>query len=145
MDTLEKIEWDDKLSVDIPEIDELQKKMFALFNVLIDLNENKADAKECSNMVSEINEYCRYFFNKEEELLRRCNYPEVGAHAKKHRQFIKTTISLRRMVAEDKENLTFSVIKEMRDWLVDHIITKDLMYVPYVRIKNYIKESKFRH
>jgi len=145
MEKLEKIEWDERLSVNIPEVDELQKKMFALLNVLIDLKENDAAAKECSNMVAEINEYSRYFFSKEEEYLRKCKYPEVGSHAKEHRQFIKTTISLRRQVAEDKNNLTFELIKEMRDWLVDHIITTDLMYVPYMRITNYIKESKARN
>lgn len=142
MENIEKIEWDEKLSVDIPEIDELQKKMFALLNVLIDLKEEQKDAKECSNMVAEINEYSRYYFSKEEEYLRKNGYPEIEPHAKEHRKFIKTVISLRRQVTEDKDNLNYDVIKQMRDWLVDHIITSDLMYVPFLRTNAYLKELK---
>ena len=142
VENIDKIEWDERLSVDIPEIDELQKKMFALLNVLIDLKQNHKDAKECSNMVAEINEYSRYFFSKEEEYLRKNGYPEIEIHAKEHRKFIKTVINLRRQVTEDKENLNYAVIKQMRDWLVDHIITSDLMYVPFIRTNTYLKELK---
>ncbi len=142
MEKIDKIEWDEKLSVDIPEIDELQKKMFALLNVLIDLKHKNKDAKECSNMVAEINEYSRYFFSKEEEYLRKSGYPEIDVHAKEHRKFIKNTISLRRQVTEDKDNLNYEVIRQMRNWLVDHIITSDLMYVPFLRTTAYLKELK---
>jgi len=93
-------------------------------------------------MVAEINEYSRYFFSKEEEYLKKSGYPEINSHAKEHRKFIKTTISLRRQVTEDKDNLTYESIKQMRDWLVDHIITSDLLYVPFLRTTRYIKECK---
>ncbi|MEA1967855.1 MAG: bacteriohemerythrin [Thermodesulfobacteriota bacterium] len=142
IEKIEKIEWDEKLSVDIDDIDELQKKMFALFNVLIDLKANDAGAKECSSMVAEINEYSRYYFSQEEAYLKKCGYPEVDAHAKEHRRFIKITIGLRREVAEDKDNLSYEIIKIMRDWLVEHIINCDLLYVPFLRTSRFIKECK---
>jgi len=142
MEKIEKIDWDKRLSVDIQEIDDLQQKMFALLNVLIDMREKRADAKDASNMVAEINEYSRYYFSKEEEYLKASRYPEFNSHAREHRQFIKTTISLRRQVAEDADNLTYAVIKQLRDWLVEHIISCDQMYVPFMRINNYIDEQQ---
>ncbi|MFO7883590.1 MAG: bacteriohemerythrin [Desulfobacteraceae bacterium] len=142
MEKIEKIDWDEKLSVDINEIDELQKKMFALFNVLIDLKEKDADNKECSAMVAEINEYTRYYFSQEEAYLRKCGYPDTDAHAREHRRFIKNTISLRRQVSDDRDNLSYEIIKSMRDWLVEHIISCDLKYVPFVRTSRLIKEMK---
>ena len=142
MENLDKIDWDEKLSVDITEIDELQKKMFALFNVLIDLKEKDADAKECSAMVAEINEYTRYFFSQEEAYLKQCGYPELSAHAKEHKRFIKITVALRRQVSEDKENLSYEIIKTMRDWLVEHIINCDLQYVPFVRTSQLMEKLK---
>lgn len=142
LDSLEKIDWDQGFSVDIEEIDELQKKMFALLNVLIDLKDKNSGAKEASTMVAEITEYSRYFFSKEEEYLRKSKYPELELHSKEHRQFIKKTINLRREVAEDNNNLTYNVIKDLRDLLVDHLITSDLVYVPFLRISNYINECK---
>jgi len=44
--TIEKVEWDEKYSVDIEEIDVHQKKMFELFNQLIDMKQSGADTKE---------------------------------------------------------------------------------------------------
>ena len=93
-------------------------------------------------MVAEITEYSRYYFNREEDYLKKSGYPELNLHIKEHRQFIKTTINLRREVSEDKKNLTYKVIKELRDWLVDHVITSDLMYVPFLRTCNYIDDCK---
>ncbi len=77
---MKKINWDEKLSVDIPEIDELQKKMLALINVLIDLKESSAEGKELTNMISEINEYSKYYFSIEEEYLKKNKYPEFLEH-----------------------------------------------------------------
>lgn len=138
MEKMEKIEWDEKLSVDIEEIDELQKKMFALINVLIDLKNEDAEAKEGATNVAELTEYGRYFFSKEEELMRKCGYPEVENHSREHRRFIKTTVGLRRQVADDKDNLSYDVIRELRDWLLVHISTRDAAYVPFIRTHRYI-------
>ncbi len=141
-DKLEKIEWDDKLSVDIKEIDDLQQKIFALLNALIDLKENQADTKDCTNMMAEIHDYSKYFFSREEYYMKQNKYPELNIHAREHRQFIKMTNSFRRQISEDRENFTDNLIKTMRDWLVDHILTCDLLYVPFLRINRYIRECK---
>ena len=142
MEKIEKIKWDEALSVDIPEIDDLQKKIFALIDVLIDLKDDHANAKDSSINVAELTEYGRYYFSKEEEYLRKAGYPETDVHAKEHRRFIKSTVSLRRQVAEDRNNLTYGVIKELRDWLIVHISTHDHKYVPFLRTNSYILESR---
>jgi hemerythrin len=134
--------WSEKFSVDIPEIDELQKKMFKLLSVLLEMKENKSDAKDCANMIAEINEYSRYYFGKEEEYLRNCSWPELKEHVREHRHFIKSTISLRRQVADDKNTLSSESIVQLMDWLENHILGSDLTYVPFMRINRYIRESK---
>ncbi len=142
MNPVEKVEWDPKYSVDIEEIDTHQKKMFELFNQLIDLKEAKKESKECINMISEINEYSKFYFSTEERHLRRKGYPDFAIHAKAHRQFTKRSISLRREIAEDIENLSYEVINELRNWLIDHIVTYDAMYIPYLRINRFVEEAK---
>ena len=143
---MEKIEWNEKLSVDIPEIDELQKKMFALINALIDLLKGGAEEKECANMISEINEYSKYYFSIEEEYLKKIKYPEFKNHCKKHRKFETFVMDLRRLVAEDKENLTKEIINDLKDLLIKHIETSDSKFVPFIRtntfIDKYSKKSK---
>jgi len=141
MAKMQKFEWTEDYSVDLKEIDELQKKMFALFNALLDLKEEDAEAKEFANMISEINEYAKYYFQREEEILRENKYPELELHSGEHKYFTKHTIALRRIVSEDKENLTYENIRELGDWLTDHIKEHDLLYVPFLRINRFIEEA----
>lgn len=141
MGNIKKIEWEKKYSVDIGEVDNHQKKMFALFNELIDLKKGKNDAKEVTNKISEINDFAKLYFSTEEKVLKKKKYPDFQNHTKAHRQFIKSSIALRREIADDIENLTDEVIAELRDWLINHILTMDSLFVPFVRINNYIEES----
>ena len=139
----EKIEWDEKFSVDVPEIDTYQKELMEKFNSLIEMRAaKKMDPKAAASLVSDLNDYSKMFFTKEESLLKRKKYPDLDSHAKAHRQFTKNSISLRREIAEDINNLSMEAILELRDWLVDHIETSDALYVPFLRINRYIDECK---
>ncbi len=102
----------------------------------------KPDAKVATNMISDINDYSKMFFSREERILRRRGYPDLETHAKAHRQFIKNSISLRREIAEDINNLTMEIIVELRDWMVEHIETSDSLYVPFLRIHQYIDDTQ---
>jgi len=141
-----KIEWDESLSVDILEIDELQKRVFAILNGLINRQEQDEEviAKDSSGMVVELTEYSRYYFSKEEEYLRKSGYPDIDCHSKEHRQFIKHTINLRRQVAEDKKNLSYETVSFLRDWLVNHISHSDQMYVPFIRVNSYVEDCRIK-
>ena len=71
MKDIEKMEWESKYSVDIEEIDNYQKKMFELFNELIDLKKSTVETKEYINMIARINEYSRLYFKAEENILKK--------------------------------------------------------------------------
>lgn len=135
-----KVEWDAGFSVDLAEIDTHQKKMFDLFNELIDLKQKNAEPKEITNIISEINDYGKQYFSDEEKILRQREYPDRDIHARAHRRFIKSAISLRREISEDVNNLTLDAIVTLRDWLVEHIQTNDAMYVPFLRIHKYVED-----
>lgn len=138
---IDKIEWDPKYSVDIEEIDIHQKKMFELFNQLIDLKNEKNEPKVYANMITEINDYSKLYFSREEKILKKKEYPDYESHSKAHRQFIRNSISLRREIVEDINNLTWEVIQELRDWFINHIETNDALYAPFLRIHHYIEDA----
>jgi hemerythrin len=142
MGNIEKIEWEKKYSVDVEEIDIHQKKMFELFNQLIDMKSSKIDIKDCINVITEINEYSKLYFSTEEKYLKKKGYPDFNTHAKAHRQFAKISISLRREISENEDSLTLDVIEGMRNWLINHILTRDTLYIPFLRINQYIEDSK---
>lgn len=142
MGNIEKILWEKKYSVDVEEIDVHQKKMFELFNQLIDMKSSKTDIKDCINVITEINEYSKLYFSTEEKYLKKKGYPDFHSHSKAHRQFAKISISLRREISENEDSLTLDVIEEMRNWLINHILTRDTQYIPFLRINQYIEDSK---
>jgi hemerythrin len=140
MTEIEKIEWDPKYSVDVEEIDNYQKKIFEMFNELIDMKNIGADVKEYTGLVSDINDFSKLYFSGEEKILKKRGYPDFESHTKAHRQFIRSSISLRREIAEDIDNLTLEAIVELRDWLINHIVTSDSLYIPFLRINQYIDD-----
>lgn len=140
MTEITKIEWDPKYSVDIEELDNFQKKMFDMFNELIDMKNTNADAKAYTVLFSDINDYGKLYFSREEKILKKRGYPDFDSHAKAHRQFIRSSISLRREIAEDINNLTIEAILELRDWFIHHIETTDSLYIPFLRIHQYIDD-----
>ncbi len=142
MSSIEKLDWSPEYSVDIEEIDACQKKIFELFNKLIDLKEEETETKVYINMISEISEHSKLYFRTEERLMKKKGYPDFGDHAKAHRQFIKSFISLRREISDDIANLSDDVIMQLRGWMTNHILTFDSLYVPFLRIDKYIEESK---
>jgi hemerythrin len=139
---MEKREWDPKYSVDVEEIDNFQKKLFDLFNELVDLRNTDMDSKACTVLISDINDFSKLYFSREEKILKKRGYPDFESHAKAHRQFIRSSISLRREIAEDINNLTPEAILELWDWLIEHIETSDSLFIPFLRIHQYIDDRK---
>lgn len=142
MSGIEKIEWDPKYSVDIKEIDDCQKKIFELFNKLIDIKTQEIESKVYINMIAELSEHSKLYFRTEERYMKKKGYPDFGAHSKAHRHFVQNFSGLRREISDDIANLTDDVIMELREWMIDHILTFDSLYVPFLRIDRYIEESK---
>ena len=93
-------------------------------------------------MIAKINEQSRLYFSTEERILKKNRYPDFGDHSRSHRQFIKSFINLRREISDDVENLSYDVINELRSWIINHILTFDSLYIPFLRINRYVHESK---
>lgn len=142
MDDIHKVDWEPKYSVHVEEIDVHQKKMLELFNELIDMKQSDLDPKEYVNQVSMLNDYSKIYFSTEEKLLRRKGYPDLVPHIKSHRIFTKNFISLRREISEDIGMLTYEAIDELRNWLLSHILENDSLFVPFLRINQYIEDCK---
>ncbi|HBT89933.1 bacteriohemerythrin [Desulfobacter sp.] len=136
------IEWDKKYSVDVPELDECQKQLMDMFNTLIEMKTSKADAKDVANLITEINDFSKIFFSKEEKLLGSKGYPDLDTHSKAHRRFIKKALGLRREIAEDVDHLAIEDIVELRNWLITHFEFTDIMFIPFLRLHRYVDECE---
>lgn len=136
------IEWDEKYCINEPELDECRKQLLDMFNSLIEMKANKGTAKDVANLVTEINDFSKIFFSKEEKLLATKGYPDLDPHSKGHRRFIKKAIGLRREIAEDVDNLELEDIVTLRDLLIMHFESADTQFLPFLRLHRYVEECE---
>jgi hemerythrin len=95
-----------------------------------------------ANLITEINDFSKIFFSKEEKLLGSKGYPDLDTHSKAHRRFIKKALGLRREIAEDVDHLAIEDIVELRNWLITHFEFTDIMFIPFLRLHRYVDECE---
>lgn len=129
-----KIEWNDSMSVGIPEIDEDERRFLSLVDKLNDAIACRMDITEIRLRLQTIVDDSERHYPAEERLLRGRRYPNVGEHALIHAQ-IKNLI--RKIASEsaiygcDVEWIAAGLrIKEI---LIDHVLIEDKKYADYYR------------
>jgi hemerythrin len=121
------MEWSDKLSVGIEEIDEQHRELINRVNqfyTAIKANRSKAEALDILQYLSS---YVVVHFADEERLQVRSAYPGYAEHKKMHAEFIQTVKQLTAEVQQDGVGMmTFATIATtLSNWLVSHISQQD--------------------
>lgn len=125
------IKWDESFSVGNTEIDEQHKKWIAIYN---NMHEGLTGggssnlANLAANSLEEMHDYAKNHFQFEEEYLKRINYPELVDHRRLHRDFENKIYNYTREIRDGKILLNTSIIKMIRNWLVEHILQEDKKY-----------------
>ncbi len=125
------ITWTEDLSIGIPQIDQDHKVLVSLVNRCIAvLNSDNPDNKEISNILDELFDYTQYHFQREERLMKVCEYPGLIKHQQVHQLLIKEVG--RRIKEHDLGKLTAEALVEfIADWLTNHIMGMDKAIAPY--------------
>ena len=129
------IEWSDKLSVGIQEIDEQHKVLVTLLN---DLNAAIMDhhgRQESQRILSELIEYTRIHFAVEESLMRMLDYPNYELHKKHHEMLIAEIYKLHEKLMHDHKSISFELLYFLKKWLTKHIMEEDMEYGPFMLSK----------
>lgn len=119
----DKLQWNENLSVHIPDIDEQHKYMFELFNYFEESIHQKDDAMIESNFSKLLN-YISYHFQREEELMSACKYQGLNKHHQVHVMFKK-------QIHEHFDDFKAGrlngqeLLSLYRNWLVDHVSGMD--------------------
>lgn len=126
------IKWSSTLEVGIPEIDEQHKKLVAIVNALHDAM-LKGHAREImGKALDEVVDYTVYHFATEERLFGEKKYPRAAAHKQLHDELTATAKKLRADVASGKSIISHEVMRFLRDWLQDHIMSEDREFGRFV-------------
>lgn len=128
------IEWNDGMSVGIPEIDEDHKRFISLID---DLNRAIADRMELVEIKRRLQLLCDdvvQHFAHEEKLFAQWQYPDTQTHAGKHAQVLKTLDAIKeKSINYGLAPEWITVSMEVKDLLIDHLMTEDMKYAEYLR------------
>ncbi len=125
------IEWDEKFSVGIQEIDNQHKKLFHIIDTVFEGVAERCDREMLERAFDEVLDYTRYHFSTEESYFEKYHYPDAEEHKKQHAKLIKETLELKREYMDGAPGVTLELIDFLTRWLQQHILHHDKKYVPF--------------
>lgn len=127
------IEWTQKHSVAVPDMDQQHRRLFELANVLHEAMRAGRGTAALSACLDDLYNYTSGHFAAEEDFMKRVHYPLLGEHILEHRQLQQKVEQLRRKLAAGEPVLTMDVMDFVRDWLDKHIMETDARYGRFMR------------
>ncbi len=124
-------EWDDKMSVNVPEIDKQHKKLIDIVNRMYQETMNQTQDDAIVSIIDDLVDYSIYHFSFEERHFDRVGYPETVSHKREHGIFLKKINSYKKRADSGALILSVSLSVFLKDWLFDHIMGTDQRYKKY--------------
>jgi hemerythrin len=135
MSSIPVFQWRDSYSTNVRALDDYHQKLFETAHRLYETISSGQKTSAFEDALEFLLRYVDDHFAEEEELLQSHGYPEFKSHQKKHE-------SLRHMVGmfeqrhkKGERNIELPFIHFLKVWIVDHILTVDRKYGPFLNEK----------
>ena len=128
-------QWREEYNTSIKEMDEHHQELFHTANKLyeeIHSGRNQSVLEETLNFLIR---YTEEHFSKEEKLMGDYDFPECEAHIKHHNRLIQEVQELKVKYVTGEMPMDMSIINFLKDWIINHILTEDRKYGPYLNDK----------
>lgn len=124
-------EMKEKYKTGFPHIDEEHEKLFEIGEKAYQLLKNPYAMDKYDKIVEVIEElkaYTVYHFKNEEEYMESINYKRLFTQKMDHANFIKKLdeVNLNK-VDENQDEAIMGILNFLNDWLINHILEKDLL------------------
>ncbi len=131
---MKAIEWDESLSVHIPEIDLQHQRLIDLIN---DLDETMAgqDQNKVRTVIEGLKDYAIVHFDAEETLLETHGYPGLKGHQTEHWEFVKKVRNFEQAQDLGLKGVRDNIIRFLTQWLLKHIRVTDQHYAEFLKDK----------
>jgi len=129
------IQWDQKLSVGIAQIDMQHKKLVGMINDMYQAMSQGKGNEALASVLKDLIAYTRTHFAAEEKLMQTHGYPDFAAHKTQHDQLTKQVMDLQADFNAQKVAISTKTAAFLKDWLVNHIMGTDKKYAPYLQGK----------
>jgi len=132
------LEWNEGMSVGIPEIDEDHKRFISLIDELNRSITERMKASEIKSRLQHVIEDADRHFEQEEIFFRERQYPNAEGHVRSHNNVRSTLKSIQDSFMPyglEAEWLDAALV--IKQILISHIINEDMQYAEYFKsIKN---------
>ena len=124
--------WKPAYSVKIARMDEDHQKLFALMmEMYTALNKTRGN-DEAKRVLGELKEYTLTHFSREEELMKKHNYPDFESHLAQHEAIKKKINEFEGEFDSSSTEVSKDVLRYLQDWLVNHIQGTDKQYSEFL-------------
>ncbi|HEX2966616.1 MAG TPA: hemerythrin domain-containing protein [Syntrophorhabdaceae bacterium] len=110
------IEWDDKFSVGIQEVDEHAKQFVCLLNLIKEDFALGVSDTTRDTLLSTLRSFCQFHFEYEERLMRKMAFPGLLAHKEDHNSFFDSVTASSNLLQDEFGE----VLQEMGRWAHRH-------------------------
>ena len=122
-----QLEWKNEFQIGIEQIDKAHKLLFDKTNEFISASIN-GDSQAIREIFSHLAVHHMENISKEEDLIRKYNYPFLESHLQEHKRFIENYMALKEEVYAENCDLPFISFRTqllMFDWFTGHIAKSD--------------------
>lgn len=126
--------WDEKLSVGEPMIDEQHQHLAGKIKELSQAVEAGEVGTKLTELMEAMEQIAHGHFSYEERYLADHQYPQTEAHAAIHREFMESVAEMRDRFTNEGSNPGFAMEVAMfaHKWLVDHVTGADGRYCQHI-------------
>ena len=122
------IEWSEKFSVNIEELDNQHKNLFGMINTLHEAIITRKTSKAHEDIIKDMVQYAQAHFKTEEDYMKRYEYPFFPNHKAEHELFSKKALELQSRMENRGFILPLETLNFLRDWWKEHILSSDKKY-----------------
>ena len=131
------IEWTEKLTTHIQEIDDQHKQLFDIINDLLAAYQEGSEKDKIGAAIDFLEKYAIIHFDNEESYMRRYDYPESSQHVASHLEFIENLLDIKKryMLKGMSRRLMNQTNQMIVNWWLDHIQKVDKVLGDYLKTK----------
>ncbi|OOZ36230.1 bacteriohemerythrin [Solemya elarraichensis gill symbiont] len=133
---MNNLEWTDKFSVGVRELDEQHQQIIALIKKLSD-NQDEANQLDSDHeILCEMLNYSNTHLRDEETLLKIYEYPDFDDHRSHHQDYMNKFCEFTDEVINGKKaKISTELLDFLNDWWRHHILIEDMKYKSFFREK----------
>lgn len=121
------------LETGLADIDDQHAQLLACLDELKAFVGGKYEFAATFTAVQTLLGYTEQHFTYEEDLLRRCDYPELEEHINEHARLITEVRHQWARIEQGDADIAREVVETIERWIVDHINSEDVEYAKFIQ------------